>query len=141
MRAAPLWALAACAAHAVFAGCSSQGNESPASANSEAEAPVDLPPIHASFLADGSLRIVLTVPTGGHAFAVTSVESNGTTAKVVCAHTAPPTDAIVTQVVTEHAALVEAQRIPADAQEVTIFLSTKGRDGNTLLHESCKVAR
>jgi L-lactate utilization protein LutB len=72
---------------------------------------------------------------------VKSVESNGTTAKVICAHEAPPADAIVTQVVTEHAALVESKRMPADAQEVTIWLSTKGRDGSTSLHESCKIAR
>ncbi|MEY4829137.1 MAG: hypothetical protein RLZZ562_933 [Planctomycetota bacterium] len=141
MRTAPWWAIAALAAHVAFASCSSQGNDAPADAGNEAGAAVDLPPIHASFLADGSLRIVLTVPTGGHSFAVKSVESDGATAKVICAHEAPPADAIVTQVVTEHAALVESQRIPADAQEVTIWLSTKGRDGSTSLHESCKVAR
>ncbi len=141
MRAASWWAIAALAAHVAFASCSSQGNDAPAHAGNEAEAAVDLPPIHASFLADGSLRIVLTAPTGGHSFAVKSVESDGATAKVICAHTPPAADAIVTQVVTEHAALVESQRIPADAQEVTIWLSTKGRDGRTSLHESCKVAR
>ena len=141
MRAISLPASLAIAAIAAFACCRSQDGGAPIATDPSHAAPADLPPVHAAFLAEGSLRIVLTVPTGGHSFAVQSVESDGATAKVICAHTPPAADAIVTQVVTEHAVLVESQRIPADAQEVTIWLSTKGRDGSTSLHESCKVAR
>jgi hypothetical protein len=96
------------------------------------------PPVHASFLADGSLRIVLTAPTGGHAFAVRSVDVANGCATVLCAHTPPPPDAIVTQVVTEHAVLVESAKLPTAMHEVTVVCSTRSSDGQTILREVWK---
>jgi hypothetical protein len=96
------------------------------------------PPVHASFLADGSLRIVLTAPTGGHAFAVRSVDVANGRATVLCAHTPPTPDAIVTQVVTELAVLVESAKFPAGLREVTVVCSTRSSDGQTILREVWK---
>lgn len=98
------------------------------------------PPVHAAFLADGSLRIVLTAPTGGHAFAVQSVGTDGGQAIVTCAHTPPAVDAVVTQVVTEHAVLVDGAKIPAGMSQVTIVCSTRNSDGETVTREVWKRA-
>ena len=138
----PLFALAL----ALAAGCSSPqqpAQPAPTEATTPAAPVADDwigPPVHASFLADGSLRIVLTAPTGGHAFAVRSVDVANGCATVLCAHTPPPPDAIVTQVVTEHAVLVKAAKLPVATREVVIVCSTRDSDGQTVLREVWKQA-
>lgn len=131
-------------AFALAAACSSpeQPSQPPTQENTAPANPVGDdwigPPVHASFLADGSLRIVLTAATGGHAFVVRSVDVADGRATVLCAHTPPQPDAIVTQVVTEHAVLVEAAKFPAATREVVIVCSTRGSDGQTVLREVWK---
>lgn len=99
------------------------------------------PPVHATFLADGSLRIVMTTPTGGHTFAVESVDATSERATIRCAHTPPAPDAIVTQVVTEHAVLVDAAKLPPSARDVVVSCSTPGPDGKPMTREVWKQAR
>lgn len=131
---------------AALAACCSQGPEAqqapttPAAAEAK-DAPADDwpgPPIHAAFLADGSLRIVLTAPTGGHAFAVESVDATSERATIRCAHTPPAHDAIVTQVVTEHAVLVDAAKLLPSPREVVVVCSTTGADGKPIVREAWK---
>lgn len=125
-------------AFALAAGCSSPEQPAPTAPAVPVGDDWIGPPVHASFLADGSLRIVLTAPTGGHAFAVRSVDVADGRATVLCAHTPPQPDAIVTQVVTEHAVLVESVKLPAATREVSIVCSTRGSDGQTVLREVWK---
>jgi hypothetical protein len=132
-------------AFAAIAACSSPEGEVPTVSPTQPSpaAPAEDwpgPPVHATFLADGSLRIVLTAPTGGHAFAVESVDATAERATVRCAHTPPAHDAIVTQVVTEHAVLVDAAKLTPPPREVAVVCSTPGPYGKPITREVWKQA-
>ena len=133
-------------AFAAIAACSSPDNGAP-TAPPQLPAPAmpaedwPGPPVHAAFLADGSLRIVLTAPTGGHEFVVESVGTTGESATIRCAHTPPARDAIVTQVVTEHAVLVDGAKLPTSSREVVVVCSTPGPYGKPITREVWKQAR
>lgn len=128
---------------AAYSACSAQESAAPIGSPSHSE-PSDPaedwpgPPVHAAFLADGSLRIVLTAPTGGHAFVLESVDATNGRATVRCAHTPPTHDAVVTQVVTEHAVLVDAAKLPPSSREFVVVCSTTGVDGKPIVSAAWK---
>lgn len=58
------------------------------------------PPVQARHLDDGSMRVIMTVPTGGHALDLVEVQRNGQRGDVLLRLKIPTGD-FVTQVVTE----------------------------------------
>ncbi|MBK8097737.1 MAG: hypothetical protein IPK26_11555 [Planctomycetes bacterium] len=82
------------------------------------------PPVHANFVSiGGALHIQLSAPTAGFEFVCTEITLVGTTAEVRCQMTKPK-DEIVAQVVTEHPLEITPDRLPAEAKDMALLIST-----------------
>jgi len=89
------------------------------------------PPVAASYAANGDLKVVVTVRTGGHALVVQEVERSGEVADVRL-QLQMPTGDLVTQVITKLPIVIPAKDL-GDTGEARIWLAQGDGDSQLAL--------
>lgn len=89
------------------------------------------PPVQADSLEDGSMRVIITVPTGGHGISILRVKRNGDRSDVFL-RLQEPTGDFVTQIVTELSVIVPAVDVEG-SEDIYIWLARDGEQDRLAL--------